>query len=173
MRPQLAYATAPDPGHPGVRSSLIASPSAALQASPAARYQPGTPRGDLLQVPPAGHHAGPFRPDTADPAGRTTAIATADTAPIPVILPSSSQVAPYVAPARVPAPAPAKLDQIKDLYLTAEAIGEDALVKHFEEVSSRQRALIREYFEQSGFGPNGAPKIFDESRAQSEAQLPG
>ncbi|HEY7144537.1 MAG TPA: hypothetical protein VH637_09840 [Streptosporangiaceae bacterium] len=48
-------------------------------------------------------------------------------------------------------PAQAKLDQIKDLYLTAEAIGEDALVKHFDEVSRRQRELIREYFEQSGF----------------------
>ncbi len=40
----------------------------------------------------------------------------------------------------------AKLDQIKDLYLTAEAIGEDALVRHFDEVSQRQRDLIREYY---------------------------
>jgi hypothetical protein len=37
----------------------------------------------------------------------------------------------------VSAPARAKLDQINDLYLTAEAIGEDALVEHFDDVSQR------------------------------------
>jgi hypothetical protein len=41
-----------------------------------------------------------------------------------------------------------KLEQIKDLYLTAEAIGEDALGQHFDQVSDRQRQLIREYFDQ-------------------------
>jgi len=41
------------------------------------------------------------------------------------------------------------MDQIKDLYLTAEAIGEDALDKHFNQVSDRQRKLIREYFDQA------------------------
>jgi hypothetical protein len=50
----------------------------------------------------------------------------------------------------VPEAAKAKLEQIKDLYLTAEAIGEDALDKHFEQVSQRQRELIREFFERSG-----------------------
>jgi hypothetical protein len=48
----------------------------------------------------------------------------------------------------------AKLDQIKELYLTAEAIGEDALVRHFDEVSQRQRDLIREYFKQPGRRPS-------------------
>jgi len=52
----------------------------------------------------------------------------------------------------VPEAAAAKLDQIKDLYLTAEAIGEEALTKHFDEVSERQRQLIREFFERSGPG---------------------
>jgi hypothetical protein len=47
-----------------------------------------------------------------------------------------------------PPPGAAKMDQIKDLYLTAEAIGEDALGQHFEQVSDRQRQLIREYFDQ-------------------------
>ena len=51
--------------------------------------------------------------------------------------------------ASVWSPAAAKMDQIKDLYLTAEAIGEDALDKHFELVSDRQRQLIREYFDQA------------------------
>jgi hypothetical protein len=51
----------------------------------------------------------------------------------------------------VPAPsAPkAKMDQIKDLYLTAEAIGDDALAEYFQQVSERQRQLIREYFDQA------------------------
>jgi hypothetical protein len=57
---------------------------------------------------------------------------------------------PPVPPARpMPDAAVAKLDQIKDLYLTAEAIGEDALDKHFDQVSQRQRELIREFFDRS------------------------
>lgn len=53
----------------------------------------------------------------------------------------------------------AKLDQIKDLYLTAEAIGEDALGQHFEQVSDRQRQLIREYFDQmAARGAEGQPE---------------
>jgi hypothetical protein len=39
-----------------------------------------------------------------------------------------------------------KLEQIKDLYLTAEAIGDDALSQYFQQVSERQRQLIRDYF---------------------------
>jgi hypothetical protein len=52
--------------------------------------------------------------------------------------------------ASVWSPAAIKMDQIKDLYLTAEAIGEDALDKNFDLVSDRQRQLIREYFNQLG-----------------------
>jgi hypothetical protein len=52
----------------------------------------------------------------------------------------------------MPPQAEAKLDQIKDLYLTAEAIGEDALDKHFDQVSQRQRELIREFFLRSESG---------------------
>jgi hypothetical protein len=52
----------------------------------------------------------------------------------------------------IPDAASAKLEQIKDLYLTAEAIGEDALNKHFDQVSQRQRELIREFFERSDPG---------------------
>jgi len=58
----------------------------------------------------------------------------------------------------MPEAAAAKLDQIKDLYLTAEAIGEDALDKHFDQVSQRQRELIREFFERSGPGTEGRPQ---------------
>ena len=48
----------------------------------------------------------------------------------------------------------AKLEQIKDLYLTAEAIGEDALVRNFDEVSQRQRDLTGEYFKLPGRRPS-------------------
>jgi hypothetical protein len=59
-------------------------------------------------------------------------------------------------PRALPAAAAAKLDQIKDLYLTAEAIGPDALDKHFDQVSQRQRELIREFFDRSDHGDAGA-----------------
>ena len=44
------------------------------------------------------------------------------------------------------------LDQLKALYRTAEAIGEEALTRHFDQLSQRQRNLIHEYFEQAGPG---------------------
>jgi hypothetical protein len=43
-----------------------------------------------------------------------------------------------------------KLEQIKDLYLTAAAIGEANVDKHFDQLMSQQRELISEYFRQSG-----------------------
>ena len=61
-----------------------------------------------------------------------------------------------VAPRPISPEATAKLDQLKDLYLTAEAIGEDALDKHFDQVSQRQRELIKEFFERSDSGSPGA-----------------
>jgi hypothetical protein len=75
----------------------------------------------------------------------------------------------------------AKLEQIKDLYMTAEAIGEDALVKHFDQLSQRQRSLIREFFEQSGLGSTRTSALLgDDGTAppngdstQDGASLPG
>jgi hypothetical protein len=52
----------------------------------------------------------------------------------------------------LPVETQAKIEPIKDLYVTAEAIGEDALVKHFDSLRHRQRSLIREFFEQAGLG---------------------
>ena len=78
------------------------------------------------------------------------------------------------APARPPAaPAQEKMEQIKELYLTAEAIGEDALTKHFEQLSQRQRALIREFFEEAGLGSGGATTRLGGDSAQDGAPLPG
>jgi len=52
-----------------------------------------------------------------------------------------------------------KLEQIKDLYLTAEAIGEANVDKHFDQLLAQQRELISDYFRQPGpAGPaGGAP----------------
>jgi hypothetical protein len=60
-----------------------------------------------------------------------------------------------------------RLDQIKDFYLTAEAIGEQNVDKHFDELLAQQRELISEYFKQStGHGPNQA-SAQDEREGQS------
>jgi hypothetical protein len=42
-----------------------------------------------------------------------------------------------------------KLEQLKDLYLTAEAIGEQNVDKHFDQLLAQQRELISEYFKES------------------------
>jgi len=42
-----------------------------------------------------------------------------------------------------------KLEQIKDFYLTAEAIGEQNVDKHFDQLLAQQRELISDYFRQS------------------------
>ena len=42
-----------------------------------------------------------------------------------------------------------KLEQIKDFYLTAEAIGEENVDKHFDQLLAQQRELIGDYFRQA------------------------
>jgi len=49
----------------------------------------------------------------------------------------------------MPPGAEEKLDQIKDLLFMAEAIGEQNLDRHFDQVSQRQRELIREFFDRA------------------------
>jgi hypothetical protein len=71
------------------------------------------------------------------------------------------------------AAAQAKLEQIKDLYMTAEAIGEDALVRHFDELKQRQRSLIREYFEQTGLTPPRSPAAPGDDQPLGGGSLPG
>jgi hypothetical protein len=82
-------------------------------------------------------------------------------------------------PVPVPEPEPAsvsiqeKLDQIKDLYVTAEAIGEDALTRHFDQLRQRQRALISEYFERAGLRSGSTPTPLGDDPAPDGAPLPG
>jgi hypothetical protein len=49
-----------------------------------------------------------------------------------------------------------KLEQLKDLYLTAEAIGEQNVDKHFDQLLNQQRELISDYFRQSAVAQPGA-----------------
>jgi hypothetical protein len=49
-----------------------------------------------------------------------------------------------------------KLEQLKDLYLTAEAIGEENVDKHFDQLLAQQRELISEYFRESSVDRPGA-----------------
>jgi hypothetical protein len=88
--------------------------------------------------PPPGEEArGPFEPlvSSSDPPG-------ADQAP--------ADPAAGDAPAEPAYERARKLEQIKDLYLTAEAIGEANVDKHFDRLLAQQRELISEYFRQPG-----------------------
>jgi hypothetical protein len=121
--PIQEFSPALDYADDGWRTESVAG-SAGGSRSP---EPPLRPRGGAHR---AAGEAGPEAPSSLSAGPAPGTAATADTAPLTVVTASR--------PLR-PAPAQAKLDQIKDLYLTAEAIGEDALVRHFEEVSSRQR----------------------------------
>jgi hypothetical protein len=58
-----------------------------------------------------------------------------------------------------------KLEQIKDFYLTAEAIGDQNVDKHFDQLLAQQRDLISEYFKQSN--PAGSR---DDLATQTQAE---
>jgi len=83
-----------------------------------------------------------------------------------------------------------KLEQLKDLYLTAEAIGEQNVDKHFDQLLARQRELIGDYFRKSpaasptGAGPRrpvaperpetpGAPEGLGPPRRREAPETPG
>ena len=102
---------------------------------------------DLLaedQVPQQEETRGPFEPllpssgtpSPAEPVGTEQAQGPSDAAR------DERPEAPEHAQAR-------KLEQLKDLYLTAEAIGEQNVDKHFDQLLAQQRELISEYFRQS------------------------
>jgi len=63
-----------------------------------------------------------------------------------------------------------KLEQLRDLYLTAEAIGEANVDKHFDQLLAQQRELIGEYFRQSA--PVPANDAADQPPATPEAPRP-
>jgi len=63
-----------------------------------------------------------------------------------------------------------KLEQIKDFYLTAEAIGEQNVDKHFDQLLAQQRDLISEYFKQSDAGDGLAAR--GETQGETQAGAP-
>jgi hypothetical protein len=72
-----------------------------------------------------------------------------------------------------------KLEQIKDFYLTAEAIGEDNVDKHFDQLLAHQRELISDYFRQSaavrhtdGLPAQAGPNPFEPRQAGGRASSP-
>jgi hypothetical protein len=123
-----------------------------LVQRPLASKDPAAPAKPSRQVASQSAVAAPRMRGPFEPA---QSIASASPAPPPDSPPvpssaSSEPVTPmsHAAGSDVWSPASAKMDQIKDLYLTAEALGEDALDQHFQLVSERQRQLIKEYFDQ-------------------------
>ncbi len=106
---------------------------------------------------------GPFEPlvSSADPSGTTPRFSAGlDDAEPAAPDAAHSGEAPGAAPddgQEAYAPA-SKLEQIKDLYLTAEAIGEANVDKHFDQLLAQQRELISDYFKQSNAArPPGGP----------------
>jgi len=65
-----------------------------------------------------------------------------------------------------------KLEQIKDFYLTAEAIGEENVDKHFDQLLAQQRELINQYFKQSRLN-NGQEQATPEPVAPDGAAQAG
>jgi hypothetical protein len=184
--PQPAYAYGPEPGHGTDPAPAYASdPDAGRLADP---------EGGYLAAGPAyldAQRSGASEPD------RTRE--DDDTSPVPVIR-GPGQPAPESFSVWEPAPKPSpergrdsrsddvyrpahaeppstntqeKIEQIKDLYLTAEAIGEDALGKHFDQLRQRQHSLIREFFEKAGLGSKDTPGLLGDDSAQDGASLPG
>jgi len=96
-------------------------------------------------APPPDPLADAMQPDPVLPAAPTDDSVPADTAPVGTVPGGDVPEDPGRARAR-------KLEQIKDFYLTAEAIGEENVDKHFDQLLAHQRELISEYFRQPGAG---------------------
>jgi hypothetical protein len=64
-----------------------------------------------------------------------------------------------------------KLEQIKDFYLTAEAIGEENVDKHFDHLLAQQRELISEYFKRPAAAkPDAADPHADAAQGAARGQ---
>ena len=123
---------------------------------------------------------GPFEPlvSSTDPPGTTPRFsARLDAAEPPAPDAAHPEEAPGTADDALQdtAHSPArKLEQIKDLYLTAEAIGEVNVDKHFDHLMTQQRELIGEYFKQSGAAmPAAQAEMQAERQADAERGDPG
>ena len=113
-------------------------------------------------APEPAHTRGPFEPlvSSSDPPGGGPGLA-GETGPAP---------GPAGAGSTDEAGRIRKLEQLKDLYLTAQAIGEQNVDKHFDQLMAQQRQLISDYF-----GPPGtaAPAMARPRDGEAEPPLPG
>jgi hypothetical protein len=143
----------PPAGQPKLSDFVPSSPSSGGPGAPDAPGQPGTPG----------------EPDAAAETQLRERLGAAAPVPSMAPIPPMTLASPGDgASLSVPAPgAPddrgaseEKLERIRDLYLTVEAIGDDNVGKHFDELMSRQRELISDYFKETGIGkgPRGTPQ---------------
>jgi hypothetical protein len=107
-----------------------------------------TPRGPFEPARPSATVAVPAPPRAARPAPDGAAVLAPDDSAVPAE-PEPADAEPAEDDDSLPPAAAEKLDQIKDLLITAEAIGEANLDRHFDRVSQRQRELIREFFDRA------------------------
>jgi hypothetical protein len=137
---------------------------------PASHVRPGTPAHPSTPAYPAS--PGPevedaevyvYR-DTSDPSGHPAAAATEpgadepdasywydlsgqESAPAPAE--TRGPFEPLVSSSRPPSDPVPSATAIKDFYLTTEAIGEQNVDRHFDQLAAQQRELISEYFRRS------------------------
>jgi hypothetical protein len=119
---------------------------------------PGSAAGPGVPPQPGEEARGPFEPlvSSSDPPGAARRSSTGPDAAVPAVPDvARADQAPADSAAGDPPAESAydrarKLEQIKDLYLTAEAIGEANVDKHFDQLLAQQRELISDYFRQPG-----------------------
>ena len=130
--------TGDEPGGPAATGQGLGGNDAAYWYDlPGSASGPGEPQ-------PGDEARGPFEPlvSSSDPPGAARHSSVGPDAAEPVV--------PDVAHAESAYDRARKLEQIKDLYLTAEAIGEANVDKHFDQLLAQQRELISDYFRQPG-----------------------
>jgi hypothetical protein len=136
---------------------------------------PGQPLSDprLSKPVPAPEPFSVWEPRRSKPVPAPESFSVWEPAPKPSLEPGRDGASDEVYQPAHAEPPPAatqeKIEQIKDLYLTAEAIGDDALGKHFDQLRQRQRSLIREFFEKAGLGSTDTPTPLGGDSAQNGA----
>ena len=149
-RPQPNPGRQADPTRPADQDVYVYRDVSEPAPKPPAGQQPAADDAaywyDLLAEDPVPRHEqtrGPFEPllSSSAPAGQQPPAEQARRPPDEAR--DESPEAPERARAR-------KLEQLRDLYLTAEAIGEQNVDKHFDQILAQQRELISEYFRRPG-----------------------
>jgi hypothetical protein len=163
----------PDPGRPGgpsgPASPAPADPDVFVYRDPSAR--PAGPAADPPAHDPAEHDtaywydllAGDTAPRREESRGPFEPLQSSSaTSPGPGGAPTGTEL-PGTGPGQAPLDDTTqararKLEQLKDLYLTAEAIGEENVDKHFDQLLAQQRELISEYFGQPAAARPAGPQ---------------